>query len=224
MAKTPVSLEERVERLEKYVGRQRIYSAIRTTILVLILIGVAIYLYGLYETRGEWRVEASGTPRVGLESPRVLHVEVYVKIHNPTKPVVAKLVYYRVYLDGYYAGDGFIPYLKLPHGDSVHKITLSLDLSRASCGLAKALEKGGTLRVRVAGFAMVDLKTWGGFTWRTVTVPFNVTAGQVNTPQLDPATRAFLGLYTYVCDHPDLVYGIISGGGGQSGLPGFPKP
>ncbi len=222
-------LEERVSRLEAWARRARMFSYIRYAIYALIIVGVLLYGYSLYRSAGEWKVELADTPRVGLESPRVVSVRVPLRIFNPDGEVMAKLVYYRVYIEGYYAGDGFVPYLHLPSGWSEHVFTVEVDMSRASCGLAQALVEGSNATVRVEGYAMVDLKTFGGLTWRTVTLPFNYTATQVPLPQLDAATRSLLQLYLYACNHSDTILGIIQTitsrpGGGQGFTPIPPAP
>ena len=221
-------LEERVSRLEAWARRARVFSYIRYAIYALIIVGVVLYGYSLYRSAGEWKIELADTPRVGLESPRVVSVRVPLRIFNPDGEVMAKLVYYRVYIEGYYAGDGFVPYLHLPSGWSEHVFTVELDVSRVSCGLAQALVEGSNATVRVEGYAMVDLKTFGGLTWKTITLPFNYTATQVPLPQLDAATRSLLQLYLYACNHSDTILGIIqtitSRPGGQGFTPISPTP
>ena len=222
-------LGERVSRLEAWARRARVFSYIRYAIYALIIVGVVLYGYSLYRSAGEWKVELADTPRVGLESPRVVSVRVPLRIFNPDGEVMAKLVYYRVYIEDYYAGDGFVPYLHLPSRWSEHVFTVELDVSRASCGRARALAEGSNATVRVEGYAMVDLKTFGGLTWRTVTLPFNYTATQVPLPQLDAATRSLLQLYLYACNHSDTILGIIQTitsrpGGGQGFIPIPPAP
>jgi len=203
------SLEERVARLEAAERRRRLLGLARLAFYAILLAGLVVYLVGLYESSGEWRAELADTPRVGLRSPRVVGVEVPLRIYNPDGDVMAKLVYYRVYINGYYAGDGFMPYLHLPSGWSEHVVRLEVDLSRASCGLAQALASGGNATVRVEGYAMVDLKVFGRFTWKTVTLPFNLTATQVQLPQLDPATRGLLELYLYACNNSASILEVL---------------
>jgi hypothetical protein len=194
-------VEERLARLEARARRARLFSLVKYSVYTLIIVGVIVYGVELYRTAGEWRVELADTPRVGLESPRVLSVSVPVRIFNPDGDVMARLVYYRVYIEGYYAGDGFVPYLHLPSGWSEHVFRLTIDLSRAGCGLAQALSSGSNVTVHVEGYAMVDLKAFGKLTWRTLTIPFNYTAANVQLPQLDPATRSLLALYIYACNN-----------------------
>ncbi len=184
-------------------------AAVKYTIYLVIIIGVIVYLVGVYQHMDEWDAQLSGTPQVSPIGPTALHLEIPVKIYNPDGDVLARLVYYKVYVEGYYAGDGFIPYLDLKSGWSEHIFKVDLDLSRAGCGLAKALQAGSELTVRVEGYAMVDLKAFGIIPWKTVTVPFNVTATNVTLPGLPAEARAFLALTSYVCDHSGDVMSLI---------------
>ncbi len=221
------SLEERVEKIERRLARGRVLSLVKNIFYVVVIVGVVLWLYGLYVTSGEWRIEAEGAPYVGLKSPRVLHVGVPLKIYNPDGDVMAKMVYYRVYINGEYAGDGFIPYLDLPSGWSEHRVEVDIDLSKAGCGVAKALDSGENITITLQGYAMIDLKTFGGLTWKTITVPYNLTAAEVPPPSLDEETGAFIHLLLIACEKPGKIVDIIDSMGvtpptrpGQGGLIG----
>ena len=206
-----MSIEERLGKLEKRFSRQRRFSYIKTLVYMVIIAGVALYGYRLYASMDDWKVEPYGAPRAWFKTPRVLSVDMYLRIHNPDGEVSAKLVYYRVYIQGEYAGDGLIPYLKIPSGTSVQKVPVELDLSRVGCGVARALVGEENLTLRVTGYAMVDLKTWGGLTWKTITLPFNFTIANLEMPDMSDTTKGFLILYSYVCTHPNDIIGIING-------------
>ncbi len=204
-----MSVEDRIIRLERMISRSRRISLIKDIIYLIILIGIVLYGYSLYKSVGEISIEASGAPKVWFKAPTVLLIDQEVVVHNPGVEASAKLVYYRVYIEGEYVGDGFIPYLVIPTGDSRHKLHLEVDLSRLSCGLAKAIESGRNITVSIAGYMMVDLKTWGGITWKTITLPFNTTPAVVSLPELPGEARAFLKLYTYVCTHSEDLINIL---------------
>ncbi len=219
-------LERRVARVEAALRRQRLFTYLRLAVYALLIIGVIVYVVGLYSSMDEWRVEPAGPPRLGVQAPPVMIVEAPIRIYNPDGNVLARMVYYKVYINGYYAGDGFIPYLRLQHGWSEHTIRLEVDLSRAGCGLAKALSTGENLTVRVEGLAMVDLKAFGKIPWRTVTVPFNTTAYEVPPPSLDPATRSILQLTVYLCNNSQRIITLLQSLQNATsyvpGLPGIP--
>jgi len=215
-----LDLEQRVSRLESWFRRQRLLSMARLAVTLFLLAGVAVYLVGLYNSMGEWRVEAAEPPRVGVAAVGVVRFDLPVRIYNPDGDVLASLIYYRVYVNGFYVGDGFIPYLELPSGWSEHVITVEVDVSRLGCGVARALGSGENLTVTLAGYASIELKAFGVIPWRTVTAPFNVTLGEAEAPQLDPATSAMLSLYVYLCENSDTILDILQGAGGLFPLPG----
>jgi len=215
-----LDLEQRVSRLEAWFRRQRLLSLARLAVTLFLLAGVAVYLVGLYNSMGEWRVEAAEPPRVGVAAAGVVRFDLPVRVYNPDGDVMASLVYYRVYVNGFYVGDGFIPYLELPSGWSEHVISLEVDVSRLGCGVARALGYGENLTLTLTGYANVELKAFGVIPWRTVTVPFNVTLGEAEAPQLDPATRAMLRLYVYLCENSDTILDLLQGAGGLLPAPG----
>ena len=45
-------------------GRVSIVTAAKVAFYLIVAVGVLVYLWGLYESRGEWRVEAAGAPRI----------------------------------------------------------------------------------------------------------------------------------------------------------------
>lgn len=204
------SLEERVSRLESTLRRMRLASTVKNAIYLVVIVGVAVYLYQLYVTAGQWQVELSDMPKIGLESPTQLKVTVPVKVYNPADRVFARLVYYKVYVEGYYAGDGLIPYLDLPPGWSEHRVSVVIDLDRVGCGLAKALSSKSNVTVEVQGYLMVDLKAFGVVTWKTVTLPFNATAAEVEVPALSEQAASLLSLYTLICDEAPRLVSVLS--------------
>lgn len=192
------SLEERVEKIELRLKRMRRYSMIKNAVYAIIIIGVILYVAELYFTANQWSASPAGIPSISFESPTVIRVTVPVEVYNPSDRVTAKMIYYRVYVEGYYVGDGFIPYLDLPHGKSTHNISLSIDLWKAGCGLSKALLSNSNVTVEVNGFLMVDLRAFGVITWKTVTIPIHVSQ-EVAVPQLPMEAKALLTLEQAVC-------------------------
>jgi hypothetical protein len=199
------SLEERVARLERAYKRSRIITALKVLLYLFLITGVLLYFAGLYQSRGEWKAEVSRAPSGSYEPPYTLNINIPLSIYDPDGTVTAKLIYYKLYIEGYPAGDGLIPYLKLKHGWNNITISAKIDLSRTTCGLAKALHEKNNVTIRVAGYAMIDLRVLGRFTWKTVTVPFNFTAREVSVPEIGEPAATFLGVYSYYCDHPGIL-------------------
>jgi len=176
----------------------KLVSTLRLIVYLIVIVGAALYLYGLYESRGEWRYEIGGAPRVSFVSPTVVSIEVPLRIYNPAGDVSAKLVYYQVYLNNVRVGDGLIPYLTLPHGWSNRTFKVTVDILDLGCGGVDALLKGKAT-VKVSGYAMVDIKTFGGLTWKTITVPFNTTAREARVPPVPEESKPALEAIAAMC-------------------------
>ena len=180
-------------------GASKALLVLRVIVYLIIIGGAALWGYGLYKTRGQWSYRLSGRPAMNYEPPYTLKVTVPLEIYDPAGPVMAKLVYYQVYINGYPAGSGLIPYVHLVKGWNNLTVTTEVDLSQVTCGLAHALAQGENVTITVKGYAMVDIKTVGGLTWKTITVPFSKEAGQVETPQLSGPARLLIGFYDRLC-------------------------
>jgi hypothetical protein len=180
----------------------KVITALKVAFYLVVIGGAAAWGWTLYETRGEWSYRLAGRPTVSYVPPYTLRVDVPLEVYDPAGPVMAKLVYYNVYINGEQAGTGLIPYISLHKGWNNLTVTVNLDLSRISCGLAHALANGENLTVTVKGYAMIDIKTLGGLTWRTITVPYSIDAKQVQTPQIGQPARALLKIYDTICTSP----------------------
>ncbi len=179
--------------------------ALKVIFYLVVIAGVALWAYGLYETRGEWSYRIAGAPEASYTPPYTLHVAVPLQVYDPAGPVTAKLVYYEVYINGYPAGEGLIPYINLEKGWNNMTISVDIDLSRASCGLAHALASNENITIRVKGYAMVDIKTFGGLTFKTITVPFDKVAKNVAAPKLGSPASDLLKIYDAICSNPQIL-------------------
>ena len=193
--------------------------------------GVIFYLAGLYTHLDDWKAEVSAVPTMGMESPTVMTFDVPVNIYNPDGGVFVRNLYYRVYVNGEYVGDGFKPYLDLSSGNNTVDFNLKIDLLSLGCGVSKALLEKENITVRVEGFLQFDIKAFGVIPWKTITIPFNTTAKQFKAPDIPQQALAPLQLRTLICEHPDTVAQILqtlgSSGqhpGGDGGGWGFPAP
>ena len=182
-------------------------TALKVAFYLVVIGGAALWGWTLYETRGKWSYRLAGRPTISYVPPYTLHIEVPLEIFDPAGPVTAKLVYYKIYINGEPAGTGLIPYIDLHKGWNNLTVTLDLDISRTTCGLAHALAHGENVTITVKGYAMVDIKTLGGLTWRTITIPYNIKAKQVETPQIGQPAQALLQLYDTICTNPTSLTG-----------------
>ncbi len=214
-------LEERLERLEKWYRRSRILGTVKTVFYIILILGVAVYLYDINRAAGEWTVEV-GRPEIYPAGITSVEMRIPLEIYNPSDKIMAKMIYYRIYVNDYYVGDGFQPYLDLPPGWSNHTLQFRVDLTRVGCGLASTLSEASNLTVELRGYAMVDLYIFGKVPWRTITVSFDKEVAGVETPSLGEAARALELVNTMCRMIEDMGTGGEAGGGGL-GLP-LPLP
>ncbi|MCE4617471.1 MAG: LEA type 2 family protein [Desulfurococcales archaeon] len=166
-----------------------------------------------------------------MESPTVITIDVPVNIYNPDGKVSVRNLYYRIYINGEYVGDGFKPYLDLPSGNTTTVFNLKIDLLSLGCGVSDALLNQENITIRVEGYLQFDIKAFGIIPWKTIAIPFNTTAKQYKTPEIPQQALAPLHLKTLICEHPDTITQILqtlqtgnaAPGGGGGGW-GFPSP
>lgn len=220
-------------RIERIIRRQRLFTYIRVAVYVILILGVAAYLAGLYTHADEWRAEVAGTPDVGVKSPTTITLAVPVNIYNPDGDVMIRNLYYRIYVNGEYVGDGFKPYLQLPHGNTTVDFKLEVNLLSLGCGTAKAFQQHEDITIRVEGLLQFDVKAFGVIPWKTVTVPFNTTAKKIQPPPIPQEATAPLQLRTLICENPGAIAQILQtlesaaqqgGQPGTGGAWGYPFP
>lgn len=78
-------IEKRVAEIESRLRRMQRTSLIKNIIYVIIVIGVALYVYKLYTTSHGWRAELVDVPRIGLASPTQLRISFLVKNLQPLR-------------------------------------------------------------------------------------------------------------------------------------------
>lgn len=213
----PEGLEKRVEVLEQWRRRSRMLGTAKTLFYIIVILGVVIYLYDVNRAAEELMIDF-GRPEIYPAGFTSVEIRVPLEIYNPSDKIMAKMIYYRVYVNDYYVGDGFQPYLDLPSGWSNHTLQFKIDLTKAGCSLASALSEGGNLTVGLSGYAMVDLYIFGKIPWRTITVAFEENIQGIETPDLGAVSRA-LELVNAICN---MLEGMDRGSGMGSQGVGLP--
>ncbi|MEB3774143.1 MAG: hypothetical protein GSR86_04355 [Desulfurococcales archaeon] len=204
-----MSIEERLSNLEKWVSRSKRISLVKTLVYFIIIIGIISYVYSVNSSIDEWSVKVSGKPDIAPAGVTLMEVSIPVSIYNPGDKVTAKYIFYRIYFNNYYVGEGFIPYLDLDSGYSEHMLRATIDLSRIGCSVAESIYNNSGIEVRVVGIATVDLYLFGVVPWKSVTLSFNHTVSNVTLPELDPGTRQLLHLYVFACRNSDKIYSVV---------------
>jgi len=181
------------------VGRaRRALRVLKALLYATIVAGIVFFAVDLYTTQSGWRVELAGPPRV-TPLGAVVEIEAPLSIYNPSHSrVVAKLLWYSVYLGGEPVGQGLIPYLVLNPGPNRVSVDLKLDIVHMPCAAVENLANRGEIDISVKGYAMVTVMLFGRLGYRDIVVPFNTTAYRVKVP-LPPASRAALRIAAAMC-------------------------
>jgi LEA14-like dessication related protein len=168
---TEHSLSEEIERIKRWIRTRRKISALKYAVYFLIIVGVVLYAVGAYNVLlnieiGMWRPPAAN--RVGLLE---YEFTIHLLINNPTPNTLeAKQIYYRLYLQDQFVGDGFKPYLIIRRGSNFETLSVRVNLWNFPSIVYDALSTG-SVRVRVETIATVPLRAFGIIPWQEVTLP-----------------------------------------------------
>ena len=156
------------------------------------------FLVDLYYTRGGWSVALAERPEI-VPHGTYIRVNLVLDIYNPShSEIKAKLLWYSIYLNNEYVGEGLKPYLLLEPGHNKVRLGIDIDTLRLPCAVAEALAKG-TVTVRVKGYAIVTLMLFGKIGYKDITVPID-TKPYSEAISLDPATKKALGVVAALCE------------------------
>jgi LEA14-like dessication related protein len=157
-------------------------QALRITYYIVVITGIAVLLLDLYASRTGWDVRLASPP---LLEPRATGFDIHLtlSIHNPSHSIVmAKLVWYSVYIGDTPVGQGMIPYLQLSPGDNTIKTTVHVDVVHLPCAAVESLAENNRLEVGVRGYATMTLTLFGHTGYRDITVPFESSVYSVDIP------------------------------------------
>ncbi len=189
----------------------KILTAIKVMFYLIVISGIVVYALDLYTSRGNWSVNLQRTPEISVEPPTTLRVSIDLKVLNPShSKVVIRDLWYNIYINGLFSGEGFKPYVVLSPGNNTLRLVTSFDLNRLSCSLAETFYRGENVSIYISGYAIANLMVFGKFSFRSVMVPFNVTAKEVKVPKLPETARSFLYVYIYYCQHSTEIEKILS--------------
>ncbi len=209
------------------MNKGKIFNIIKIIFYIIIILGIVVYGLDLYTTRGEWRAALNEPPTISIASTSEIEVQANLTIYNPSHSrVQAKLVWYNIYLDNVYVGDGLIPYLTLNPGNNTVVLKTRINILNLPCATIKALSQDKPINITIKGYLIASIQLYGKIGYKDVTVPFNTTVYTVEPPRIPQATQELLKLSYTICTSPNKILEIINyinqtTGGGE--LP-FPTP
>ncbi|MEB3759682.1 MAG: hypothetical protein GSR72_06880 [Desulfurococcales archaeon] len=195
----------------------KIISILKVMFYIVVVFGLVTYGYGLYVSSNDWRITVDGVPRIDYVSGPEVKITTTLDIYNPSgNNVNLYNVWYSVYIDNYYVGEGFMPYVILHPGNNKINTSITIEILDLPCNVARALSNNDTINITVKGYAVFQLKLYGKINYKQLTVSFNKTISNVEFPNAPPAADEMLRLLVTVCDSPqDIVTIITSTGGSQ---------
>ncbi|RLF24578.1 MAG: hypothetical protein DRN15_02690 [Thermoprotei archaeon] len=153
-----------------------IKSILKYCVYIVIIIGVIIYIWWVYQAATSIKIEDVMVTGFEPLSPFRYRVEVEVVFNNPTGTAIeAEFLIYQVYIYSYYIGEGFKPRLVIKPGMSSERFTYELDIRYLPWIMQRTIAEEGVINVTVTGWVTVPLKAFGIFTWREVRMPYKIS-------------------------------------------------
>jgi len=173
------SLWYEVERIKGWIRRRRIISAIKYTIYAILIIGIILHFYHIYEASQSIQVTMHRTPIIERTGFMAYKITAYPNILNPSDvSFEAKNIYVKIFVNGYYVGETFKPYLKINPGQNPETITFELNLRDLPQIAKESLASNGIIRIAFSGIITIPLKAFGIIPWQEVTVPLDILPEQ----------------------------------------------
>lgn len=148
-------------------------ALIKMGIYLIIVVGILVYLYGLYQAGTNLKIEDVKIRTVEIIPPTSLRFKVNVDFNNPANQEIdVSSLMYKVYLEDKYIGEGYKFQLSIPHNFSTSILEFEFDVKDTVVGAVKA---GDNANITVKGQVNVPIKVFGLFTYKTVTVPYTYT-------------------------------------------------
>ena len=191
------SLWYEVEKIKGWIRRRKVLSAIKYTMYALLIIGVIVHMYYVYEAAESIEITMFQKPDFRRKGLMTYRITAYVDIFNPSDvSFEAKNLYIKVFANGHYVGETFKPYLKIKPGDNQETFTFELNLRDLPQIVKETLATEGMIRISFSGVVTIPLKAFGIIPWQEITIPLDILPEQeFPIPQEDiPSLKLELSL------------------------------
>jgi len=189
-------------------------NAVRAIFYIIVLLGVIFFVADLYYTRAAWHVSLAERPEITPQGTQI-KVTLVLDVYNPSHSTVkAKLLWYSIYIDDNYVGEGLKPYLVLKPGHNRVRLSVIIDPLHIPCAALDALSKGKAV-LQVKGYTIITLMLFGKIGYKDITVPINTKPEQISIA-ITPTLQKALGLAAALCKMAET--------GQAPGIPGIKIP
>ncbi|MDG6220127.1 MAG: hypothetical protein QCI38_01600 [Candidatus Thermoplasmatota archaeon] len=173
-------------RLKKVVGRMRLITWIKLGITLFIIIGMIVYVLGVYGAASSLALEDQYISEVksagGLNQ---YEATVVLVMSNPTStPIEIEFLSYSAYIEEDFIGSGYKQDFIIAPGLHELDFSLTFDLSSLS-DPTQTLFFEGEADLKVEGKVTVPVKVFDLFKYTEITLPFSITQ-QITTDSMSP--------------------------------------
>lgn len=157
-------------------SHKRILRRIKATATVIILAGVVIHLFMVYEAAKS--IEIVDKEIVGIYpkylKPDEYEVKFSLTLKNPKKTEIEiDYINYEVYIENEFIGKGEKPRFIIQHGIKNYTFLLSFSILNLTTP-TKNLLLNGNVNVIIKGEVIIPAKFLGLFTWRYIKLPYEI--------------------------------------------------
>ncbi len=157
-------------------SHKRILRRIKAAVTVIILAGVIIHLFMVYEAAKS--IEIVDKRIVGIYpeylKPDEYEVKFSLTLKNPKKTEIEiDYISYKVYIEGEFVGKGEKPRFIIQHGIKNYTFLFSFSILNLTTP-TKNLLLNGNVNVIIKGEVIISAKFLGLFTWRYIKLPYEI--------------------------------------------------
>lgn len=164
-----------LEKIKAYIRRRKLIGLIKYSIYAIIIVGVVLHLINVYNATQVLEAKPTRIPSIERMGFLAYRVTLYLDITNPTATTIeAKNIFYQLYVEGRFVGQGYLPYLTIKPGSNPLQLSTELNLRDLPSIAESAVAKGGEVEIKVDGYATIPLKAFGVIPWQEVTIPLSL--------------------------------------------------
>ena len=140
----------------------------------LIVIGIIVYLGLLYQTSQSISADVKSIDGIRwIEFPDKIRIVFTLEVNNTgVVDVTIEKLYYRVYIENEYLGDGIEENILIMRGRSLIEVSFDTSVKHLSTGLIRILMQGGRFNVKIDGYIVIPIKSFGIIRLWSAEVPF----------------------------------------------------
>ncbi|RLG39685.1 MAG: hypothetical protein DRO01_05215 [Thermoproteota archaeon] len=167
--------EGTIKKLQKDVKRIKRLRYLKMLLTLLLISGVVVDLAYTYAVSKDLQITDKRITAITPEGGTVFKAVLQFTFENPrSKELELQGITYKIYVEGEYLGEGEKGAFTIPPGESNQSFEILFDLQDLGSVLDSVLGKE-VVHLRLKGEVMVPAKFAGLYTWKVLTIPYDVT-------------------------------------------------